>query len=121
MVEEKLAQDPLYFEKYDAITGLPLDGKSGEMSETKEGSPVEPEVPVVGVATAEGEVAITAPASEPVKDMPFQATPVIKTNRSSKKKKAEPKPVDPENDGVEEQVTSSPFGVNASGESVGIQ
>lgn len=121
-VAEKLALDPLYFEKFDAITGLPLDGAGAETSETKEGAPVEPEAPVVGVATAEGEVAITAPASEPVKDMPFQATPVIKPKRvATRKKKPAAKPIDPENDGVEEQATSNPFGVTASGESVGIQ
>ena len=121
-VAEKLALDPLYFEKFDAITGLPLDGAGAETSETKEGAPVEPEAPVVGIATAEGEVAITAPASEPVKDMPFQATPVIKPKRvSTRKKKPAAKPIDPENDGVEEQATSNPFGVTASGESVGIQ
>lgn len=121
-VAEKLALDPLYFEKFDAITGLPLDGVSAETSETKEGAPVEPEAPVVGIATAEGEVAITAPASEPVKDMPFQATPVIKPKRvATRKKKPAAKPIDPENDGVEEQATSNPFGVTASGESVGIQ
>jgi hypothetical protein len=76
----------------------------------------------VGVATAEGEVAITAPASEPVKDMPFQATPVINPKRiTTRKKKSAAKPIDPENDGVEEQATSNPFGVTSSGETVGIQ
>ncbi len=33
-VAEKLALDPLYFEKFDAITGLPLDSAGKETSET---------------------------------------------------------------------------------------
>ena len=43
---------------------------------------------VNGISTAEGEMVVEAQPSEPVPNMPYQATPVIETRRKPRRKKA---------------------------------
>ena len=74
MLEKIKSSDPEFYEKLMARKDI-----NALMSKTTDSPPIHP---VNGISTAEGEMLITAPPSQPIPGLPYQATPVIPTNPS---------------------------------------